>query len=124
MASGRALYQRYLQVIARWPLDPSKEGRDLATRIRARAQVLFPQGELTTIDGEQAQQLSKEIAALERITSNANQKLVGNSMSEHSTATGLSIEALHRATSTQFLNDLNNHYESGWMNRIKRRLFN
>lgn len=122
MASARSLYQRYLQVITRWPLDPTKEGRDLSVCVRSRVGVLFPKGELTQLETAQLTSLTKEIEALERIASNANKKRYSNTPDGYTAASGLPVEVLHRATSSNFLKDLNYLDELGWMKRTKYRI--
>ena len=122
MASGRSLYQRYLQVITRWPLDPTKEGRDLSARIRARVGVLFPKGELTQVPNDQLTSVATEVEALERITTSVNQKRYSNASDGYTAASGLTVEHLHRATSTDFIEDLNYAHDLGRWNRIKYRI--
>ena len=104
-SSARNLYHRYLSVITAWPVESSKVGRDLGVRIRSRVGVIFPKGEFTQAD-DQLPSLTAEIEALERITSNANQKRFSNASDGYTAASGLTVEHLHRATSTEFIEGL------------------
>lgn len=121
-SSARSLYKRYLEVITRWPLDPTKEGRDVSAHIRARVGVFFPKGELTQVEGEQLSSLTSEVEALERITSNVNQKLYSKVSDGYTPASGLTLEHLHRSTSTEFIENVNYLYDIGWKNRLKFRI--
>lgn len=118
MASS-TLYRRYLQVISRWPLDPNKQGRDLGVYIRSRIGIVFPQGEFSKIDDARVEVLKKEIEALEKITSNANKNLYSN-IENSSPSTGIPLEVLSRATSSEVMDNLNSFHTST-LNRIKLR---
>lgn len=123
-SSARSLYKRYLEVITRWPLELSKEGRDLSVHIRARIGVLFPKGELTQVEAnsDQLSSLTSEIEHLERLTGNVNKKLYSSVADSYVPATGLTLEHLNRATSTEFIEASNYLYEIGWKNRLKYRI--
>ncbi|KAJ6217916.1 hypothetical protein RDWZM_009073 [Blomia tropicalis] len=120
MATVRSLYQRYIQIIARWPLDPAKEGRDLGERVRARVPTLFPKGEHTTLDTERLDLVRLEVESLERIIGNSNFKLYSNS--NYSSASGLTLEPLKRLTSTEFIKDMDYIHELGAWKRFQYRI--
>lgn len=109
-----------MQVISRWPLDPTKEGRDLAVYIRARVAGHFPSGELSELDPSKVSSLEKEIQALERLVNNTNKYRYAN-LDNTSTASGLTVETLSRATSSQMFNELDQFHETGLLTRIKLR---
>lgn len=121
-SNARSLYQRYVQVISRWPLDTAKEGRDLGTRIRARLSLHFPKGELTQLATDQQSLLEKEIESLERIVGNVHRK-AHQPIKELTPASGLTYEALKTTSSTHFINSLNSLYDAGWWSRTKFRLY-
>lgn len=121
-SNARSLYQRYLHVITRWPLDSAKEGRDLGTRIRARLSTHFPKGELTQLAADQQATLEKEINSLERIAGNFHQQ-AHKPIQPLPPASGLAYEVLKTASSTHFIESLNSLHDAGWWGRTKFRVY-
>lgn len=120
--ASKSLYQRYLKIISKWPLDKSKEGRDLATHIRSRMTKHFAQGEQTVIESSRLASLESEVVSLEKLVNNVHCKQNPPASPGYTGATGIPLNLLHRATSTQFIADLNSLYEAGPVNRLKFQL--
>ena len=111
-----------MQVISKWPVDVNKEGRDLSLRIRTRVGQIFPKGEQTNLDSTQLPVVQKEIESLERIVNNTNRNKYALYTANYSSATGLTAEHLGQVTSTQFMENMTQVYDSGIIARIKFRL--
>ena len=110
-----------MQIISRWPIDASKEGRDLSVNIRGRIGLLFPKGEFSNLQNTQVPAIEREIESLERIINNTHKKKFSRNAEGYSTASGLPIEALRQATSTEFLKALAQLHELSFIDKLKIR---
>ena len=115
--ASKSLYLKYLQIISRWPIDASKEKRDISLHIRSRIGVLFPKGELSQLSTEQLSRANAEIEALERIINNISKNQYITFSDKYVSATGIGKENLNKVSSTKFIDEFNQFQELGVFKR-------
>ena len=102
MASSR--YRKLLKLCESWPVDATKAGggRDLGFHIRERVATGFKQGDATRIDPVECDRIHD---SLQRLATDHHRSKHPRTLSS-STASGMAVEDLRLATSTDGMKDL------------------
>ncbi|BFZ17032.1 hypothetical protein BsWGS_20071 [Bradybaena similaris] len=117
MASTR--YRNFLRLLEQWPVDKSREKRDLGAFVRRRVVEGFSHGEATTIN---AAECDKVYASLHRISTDVHSRAWARS--SQTSASGAEPEILHTTLSDSGLRDLAKEYEGGVFSRLKQQILN
>uniref|UniRef100_T1JKJ4 Mitochondrial nucleoid factor 1 n=1 Tax=Strigamia maritima TaxID=126957 RepID=T1JKJ4_STRMM len=100
-------YKKFLRLLDKWPIDPTKTGRDLGEHIRVKIAQGFRQGETSVVNERECE---KTYASLSRIASN----YYGDKYKRRfeSSASGLSADDCRRIISNDGLKEVENIYAS------------
>ncbi|XP_053696629.1 ubiquinol-cytochrome-c reductase complex assembly factor 2 [Sabethes cyaneus] len=99
-------YNRFLKLLERWPVDPSKAGRDLGQYLRDQLQTILGSSNIIAVNEER---LQRQHRALENIANDVHRK--AHPRVYTSTATGLTGEQCRDILSSEFLEYLKKEKE-------------
>ncbi|KAL7636683.1 UNVERIFIED_CONTAM: hypothetical protein RMT77_012432 [Armadillidium vulgare] len=85
---SRQLYQNYLKLFEKWPVDKTKTGRDLGEFIRAKFSETFSKGEVSTVPN--IPECTVIYESLDRIASNYHSRKYPRLY--NSTSTNLTVD--------------------------------
>lgn len=103
------VFNNLKRLLIKWPLDTTKQGRDLGEFIRKKVALGFPQGEATKVSNPE--EWAKFIKHLENIAD--DRALKAHPRLHDSTATGLELEECKGIVSTTFLTYLEEENNRG-----------
>ncbi|CAG5115420.1 unnamed protein product [Candidula unifasciata] len=115
MATSR--YRNFLRLLEQWPVDKSREKRDLGAFVRRRVVEGFSHGEATQIN---AAECDKVYESLHRI--NTDFHLRTWRRSKETNASGATAEALRTTLSDAGLKELSGQYVEGPFSRLKEQI--
>lgn len=96
-------YKNFLRLLESWPVDKSKQNRDLGQYIRDQVKKNFGSGAITTNINEK--ECEETYNCLKRISDNHYSNLYKRR--SETSATGLTAEQCNAILSTEFLNYIN-----------------
>jgi len=99
---GSRIYNRFIELVQRWPVDTTRPGRDLGERLRKVITEEFPQGPISKVDDRK---LNADLDAYTRLTNNIYFNKYPRKY-PNSSVTELDREKLRVATSTEGMNIL------------------
>jgi hypothetical protein len=99
--SWRGLYSRYLKLLEKWPLDPTKKGRDLGEELRKRIAVEFSPDNASKLNADTCE---GHLRSLTRIATNHHKNM--NPRIFSSSATGMDLETCRQVVSNEFLDNI------------------
>ncbi|GAU87844.1 hypothetical protein RvY_00640 [Ramazzottius varieornatus] len=110
-------YKQYLQMLQKWPLDPSKQGRDLGKHLRVKVSEAFKMGDATRI--ADPAKCDADLAALNRIADNYYGKKFHRGRTTG--AMGYNADKCSAIVSTHMLIAINEK-QPGWFSRLRSRM--
>ncbi|XP_033114314.1 ubiquinol-cytochrome-c reductase complex assembly factor 2-like [Anneissia japonica] len=103
-------YRSFLRLCQNWPLDPTKEGRDIAVHIRRKVAEGFRHGENTKVDEVECQRV---YTALEKLSTNYYKNKYPT-VKNVTGALGVDVEDCKLAMSTDSIRELDEMTKSYW----------
>lgn len=103
---GSRIYNKFIDLLQRWPIDKSRTGRDLGERLRTLVAQEFPQGPISKVNEGK---LNRDWESLNRIANNEYRDRFPRKFAG-STVFDWDLEALKLATSNEGLDTINNEY--------------
>lgn len=114
-----ARYRNFFKLCETWPIDPSKQGRDLAVIVRQRVAEAFKMGENTQI--ADAAKCDKDYESLHRLSTDFyKNKYSGSTTKRTVGATGLSHEECRSIMASETLDELKQTEEVGLFGKLKQ----
>lgn len=113
-----ARYRKFLKLCEEWPIDTSKQGRDLAVAIRQTVADAFRKGENTPI--ADPAKCDRDYESLQKLNTNYYRNKYTSSSSRRTLgATGLSLDECRTVMSTESLEELK-YEDLGFLAKLKR----
>lgn len=116
-STGKEIYRRFLSLCRKWPVEPSKTGRDYGEKFREQLRARFPHGDLGEV--KNIEETERYIEALERL---ANNSYFNENPLKRSSATGLEAWACKDIMSNKNLEMIQAHTEQSMIKRLKETL--
>ena len=115
-----ARYRNFMKLIESWPIDASKEGRDVAVVIRQRVVNAFSRGESSQI--QDTVKCDSDYESLLKLVNNHYKNVYADSSQERTTgASGMSYEECHKILSNESLDELA-EADKGIFTKLKERI--
>lgn len=106
-----SLYKQYLKLLERWPVDPTKTGRDLGEYLRHRVRIGFRNGQIV---GD-VRKCEENIKSLNRLADNFYLKQFP--VSAHYTSCGLDANSCRRLVDNENLGKVPMGFFEKWILR-------
>merc|ERR1711874_76864 len=108
-------YRSFVKVLEKWPVDPTKKGKDVGEAIRRFVKKNYPQGGSSLVE-EAA--LSRQAASLQRLVDNQHKE--ANPREGEATFTAVSREHLRQITDVEFMAKMREGEETrGLMGKLR-----
>jgi len=95
-------YKKFLRLLEKWPVDKTKQGRDLGQNLRDQLQQILGGSSIITVNDSK---LDSQFQSLENLVNNVYQKKYPRRFK--STSSGLTGEQCRQVLSSEFLEYLN-----------------
>jgi hypothetical protein len=104
---GSRIYNKFIDLVQRWPIDKSRTGKDLGERLRQFVAAEFPHGPISNANEGK---LSKDFDSFNRIANNEYRDRFPRKY-PGTTVLGLELEEYKFATSNEGLAFINGEYQ-------------
>jgi len=104
---GSRIYNKFLDLVKRWPVNESRTGKDLGERLRKFVAEEFPQGPISNVNEVK---LNKDFDSFNRIINNEYRDKFPRKY-PGTTVLGLDLEELKFGTSNEGIAFINEEYQ-------------